>query len=426
MYKLRATIWKDIIILVRDRVGLIFMFAMPIILAIVITATQNSTFELVNNNKINLLLCNRDTGTAATEFAKGIKDAGMFKISEADKKIDVASLKLLMDKHDALVTIEIPADFSDKLKIHANATAEKALKDFGVEPDTLTTATDSLPPVNMLYNPVLQSSFRQSIQGALQSVLQMVQTKQILQSLYAGLNNSPMPDSLQQELGAARSVIREIPVSKTGKAVIPNATQHNIPAWTIFAMFFVVISLGSSLVREKNSGSFLRLKTLPTNYSMALISKQFTYLCVTLLQAAVIFLLGIYLFPHIGLPALSIPSNIAGLFLITISCGICAVSFAVCIGIFAQTQEQANGMGAVSVVLLAALGGLLVPAFAMPQSFKYLIRLSPLHWGLEAYYSLFLEGGTLKHIVLNLLPLWAITILLQLIAFAGLKKKNLV
>jgi hypothetical protein len=31
-------------------------------------------------------------------------------------------------------------------------------------------------------------------------------------------------------------------------------------------MFFVVISLAGSIVREKSSGSFIRLKTLPTNY----------------------------------------------------------------------------------------------------------------------------------------------------------------
>ena len=43
MFKLRATILKDILILTRDRVGMIVMFVMPIILAIVITATQNST-----------------------------------------------------------------------------------------------------------------------------------------------------------------------------------------------------------------------------------------------------------------------------------------------------------------------------------------------------------------------------------------------
>lgn len=426
MYKLRATIWKDLIILTRDRVGLIFMFAMPIILAIVITATQNSTFELVNNNKINLLICNRDTGIQAREFVQGIEKAGMFHISRAEKNIDDAALHELMDKNDALVTIEIPPDFSVKLKSKADATAASAIKDFGLDGTEAPNKVDSLPPVKMLYNPVMQAAFRQSIQGALQAALQMVQTRAVLQSLYFGINNTPLPDSVDQQILKNKSRIEEIPVNKSGKTTIPNATQHNIPAWTIFAMFFVVISLGSSVVREKNSGSFLRLKTLPTNYSVALISKQLTYLLVTLLQAFVIFIIGIYLFPKFGLPALKLPSDLLGLTLVTISCGICAVSYAICIGVFAQTQEQANGIGAVSIVLLAALGGLLVPSFAMPASFANLIKISPLHWALEGYYSVFLEGGRMKDIMLNLLPLWAITILLQFISFAGLKKKNLV
>jgi len=52
MYKLWATIKKDVRVLLRDKVGLTFMFLMPIMLAIIITAVQNSTFELVNDNKI--------------------------------------------------------------------------------------------------------------------------------------------------------------------------------------------------------------------------------------------------------------------------------------------------------------------------------------------------------------------------------------
>ena len=114
--------------------------------------------------------------------------------------------------------------------------------------------------------------------------------------------------------------INEIPVSRDGSRNIPNATQHNIPAWTIFAMFFIVISLGSSVVREKLNGSFVRLKTLPTNYLVALFSKQITYLFVTLLQAAVIFSIGIWLFPSMGLPKLNFPADISGLFIVTFIC----------------------------------------------------------------------------------------------------------
>jgi ABC-2 type transport system permease protein len=426
MYKLWATIIKDLQILTRDKVGLIFMFVMPIVLAIVITATQNSTFELVNKNKVSLLLCNKDKGEASKQLVSAIEKVGMFDVRKVTANETEKQIADRMHEKDALIAIIIPADFSGKIEASAKATASKALNNLGLQSDSVKLNTDSLQPITLLYHPVLQASFRQSIQGALRSTLQMVQSKQVLKSIYFSLNETELPDSLESEIINNQVAINEIPISRDGSKTIPNATQHNIPAWTIFAMFFVVISLGSYVVREKLNGSFIRIKTLPTNYLLSLLSKQITYLFVTMAQAAVIFAIGIWLFPTLGLPALNLPSDLWGLFIVSFICGYCAVSFAICVGVFAQTQEQANGIGAVSIVLLAAIGGLLVPSFAMPQSFQFIIKLSPLHWCLEAYYGLFLEGGKLKDIILNILPLLGITILIQLIALYGLKRKNLI
>ncbi|RYY19254.1 MAG: ABC transporter permease, partial [Chitinophagaceae bacterium] len=186
------------------------------------------------------------------------------------------------------------------------------------------------------------------------------------------------------------------------------------------------ISLGGSVVREKLSGSFTRLKTLPTNYLTALLSKQLTYIAVTFLQAIVIFSIGLWLFPVMGLPKLHLPADLAGLVIVTLMCGWCAASYAICVGVLAKTQEQSNGFGAVSIVLLAAVGGILVPSFAMPTSFRFVMQLSPLHWCLEAYYGLFLEGGNLQDILINILPLLIIIIAIQLVTLFALRRKNLI
>jgi len=62
----------------------------------------------------------------------------------------------------------------------------------------------------------------------------------------------------------------------------------------------------------------------------------------------------------------------------------------------------------------------------MPESFQNILILSPLHWCLEAFYGLFLEGGSLRDILMNILPLFAIIIIIQLITLWGLKRKNLI
>jgi ABC-2 type transport system permease protein len=426
MFKLWSTIIKDFKILTRDRVGLTLMFVMPIILVIVITAIQNSTFELVNDNKIPLLLCNNDKEASSKQLVSSIKELGMFEVSEIKAGSSEKEIGEEMGERDALVGLVIPKDFSEKIAQKAKTVSQKALNDFGLEQDTATKKTGLLNAITLYYHPVLQESFRYSIQGALKSSLQIVESKQILNTLYFSLNEKELPKSLEDEIIHNQIPINEIPVSKDGSRSIPNATQHNIPAWTIFAMFFVVISLGGNVVKEKLSGSFIRLKTLPTNFTMALFSKQITYLAVTLVQVFVIFSLGIFLFPLIGLPKLNLPSDLLGLLVVSAISGWCAISYAICIGIFANTQEQANGFGAVSIVILAALGGILVPSFAMPSSFQGIMMVSPLHWCLESFYGLFLEGGKFSDILMDVLPLIFIIIVLQITVMVGLKKKNLI
>ncbi len=425
MFKLRAAIIKDVKVLLRDKVGISLMFVMPIILVVVVTSIQNSTFQLVNKNRLSIIVNNNDTGQAGLQLIKAIGKIGMFKVFRVSGNQSEIMMTGAMHRNDAVLGVIIPANFSFKVSAKSKSIAGKALSSFGLQGDSVKQAGD-VDPITLYYNPILQESIRFSVQGAIRSSLQLVESRETLRSLYFSINERQLPEKLENEMLNSKTAINEIPVSKDGKRSTPNATQHNVPAWTIFAMFFIIMSLGGSVVREKVSGSFIRLKTLPTNYMVGLLSKQITYLVVTMFQAAVIFSMGIWLFPFIGLPALNLPSDILALIIVTLICGWCAVSYAICVGVFAQTQEQANGFGAVSIVILACIGGLMVPSFAMQGFFKSAANISPMHWCLQAYYSLFLEGGKLKDVVNNIIPLFLITVLLQFVTFLGLKRKNLI
>ena len=424
MFKLWISIKKDVRILLRDKVGILLMFTMPVILVVVVTSIQNSSFQLMDKNKLPIIISNNDTGQSSKQLITSLGKIGMFNVFETKK--GEKQLPDDMRNADAMLGIVIPADFSKKVSAKSKQAAGKALKSFGLESDSIRKPIGDVDPLTLYYNPVLQESLRLSVKGALQSALQMVESRQTLRTLYFSLNEKPLPDTLENEMLNNSAGINELPVAKNGIGKMPNATQHNVPAWTIFAMFFVVVSLGSSIVREKVNGSFIRLKTLPTNYITGLLSKQITYLAVTMFQAMVIFSIGVWLFPLIGLPVLNLPADLTALVITTLFCGWCAVSYAICIGVFAETQEQANGFGAVSIVILSAIGGLMVPSFAMQGIFKTAANFSPLHWCLDAYYSLFLESGKLKDIFPNLVLLFGITLVIQFATWAGLKRKNLI
>lgn len=423
MYKLWATLVKDFRILTRDKVGLTMMFVMPIVLVIVITSMQAGAFELINENKFDLLICNKDQGKTSGEFVKGIENSQRFKIIYADKNCSTEDLRLSMKTNDYLVAVVIPEHFSENISKKAKQVAANALDDADGIVKTSTTVEQS---VQLVHLPVLQKSYLETINGALSSALQLVENKQILSNIYFGLNGNNISEELEKDILQNRVKIELVSTSKDISRSIPNATQHNVPAWTIFAMFFVVTSLGSNVVKEKLSGSFVRLKTLPTNFFVSLLSKQITYVAVCLLQVVVIFAIGAYLFPLMDLPKLDMPSDTGSLILVSLICAWCAVSYAIMIGVFAKTQDQANGFGAMSIVILSALGGLLVPGFAMPSTFQSIIVLSPLHWCLEAFYDLFLDGGNFRDVLKNLSVIFGMTILIQLIMIYQLKKTKLI
>jgi ABC-2 type transport system permease protein len=118
---------------------------------------------------------------------------------------------------------------------------------------------------------------------------------------------------------------------------------------------------------------------------------MFVYLLVAFLQILVVFSIGVFIFPIIDLPRLNIPNEILSMFLIVFLTGLSAVSYALVVGVFAKTQEQANGFGAISIIIFAAIGGIWVPTFVMPEYLQIISKISPLNWCLEGFYALFLR-----------------------------------
>lgn len=423
--KLLATIQKDVRILLRDKTGLLLIFAMPVLLVLVVTGIQSSNFDVTHKNTLSISVCNKDTGFISREFIDALDSTGLFNLTFY-RNVNEGQLRHDILKKNMAGSIIINEGFSQQILATSKQTAGRALQSFGLEGDTATIISGNQNHLKFYYNPALQQSLKASVEGSVLSALQIIQSQEVLKQLYLAINEVPLPDSLKSQLLKNNIRLEEIPLTADKQATNLNATQHNVPSWTIFAMFFIVMSLGASIVREKLSGAFIRLRTLPTSYYISLLSKQITYLAVTFIQAVLIFAIGILIFPLIGLPALQLPDDVGGLIIVTLVCGWCAVSYALCVGVFAKTQEQASAFGSVSVVILSLIGGLMVPDFIMPQGFKSLSSLSPLHWCLQAYYGLFLQNGKLGNIAMNILFIIIIAVALQLIALLQLKRKRFI
>jgi ABC-2 type transport system permease protein len=208
-------------------------------------------------------------------------------------------------------------------------------------------------------------------------------------------------DNPEQELFDRSSFIEFAEIAASEKTTLsrPNSVQQNVPAWTLFAIFFIMVPLSINMVKEKNQGTFIRLRTLPVSYATILGGKTVIYSIVGLIQFLIMLLIGMYLFPQLGLPMLTLGSGLFLLSIVALFAGLAAIGIGLLLGTVASSPEQSAPFGATLVVILAALGGVWVPVFAMPSFMQKIAGFSPMNWGLNAFHDVFLRHGTLMDIL---------------------------
>ncbi|MET7253297.1 ABC transporter permease [Dyadobacter fermentans] len=393
MFKLYASLRKELLLLINDKVGLALMFLMPLLLVFIITIIQDSAYKMVNENQIPLLVVNHDNGKEGNKLVELLTKSGLFKI-DSQNAIPQESLKSELLSRGKMIALYIPATFSAGLESNAEDVSTILMEDLGLERDTTRHQKVSMPKLSFYNDPVLQENYSYSVMSVIQSYMSVIENSLMIDRMYANMDIAERSAKLKDKMISNRVGIDQIVARNNNSTAIPNSTQHNVPAWTIFAMFFMVVSLGSNIVKERINGSFLRLKTMPTTFMVVMFSKMAIYVIVAALQVALTFSMGVWILPKLGLPKLSVPDNLIATIAVIFISSMAAVSYALMIGAFAKTEQQANGFGAISIIIFGAIGGILVPTFVMPGFMQFFSNFSPLHWCLEGFYVLFLKGGS--------------------------------
>ena len=392
MYKLWVAVKKEYHLLIHDKAGLILMFALPLLLVYIITIIQDSAFRMVNENNISILVVNKDEGEEGKNMIKLMKESGFFDLRE-DASLEKRNIKKELEEKDILTSLWISSDFSEKIIQKANLVGSSMLTELGLESASNSEKKLSMPQLEFYHDPVLQENYCSSVMNITEAFLKTIEGDLMISELCAQLDLKEAPVQIRNILNDNQIAIKRFSTSSSESEKLPNSTQHNVPAWTIFAMFFMVVSLGNNIVKERLNGSFIRLKTMPSSFFLVLGSKMILYMLVAVIQVILIFSLTKITFPFIGLPELTMPGNTTGFILIVILSALAAVSYALLVGSMARTVEQSHVFGAMSIIIFAAIGGVWVPDFIMPDFMKNLALISPLNWCLEGFYVLFLKGG---------------------------------
>ena len=173
----------------------------------------------------------------------------------------------------------------------------------------------------------------------------------------------------------------------------PSAVQHNVPAWLVFGMFFVVTAIAGLFVQEQHDGTLARLASIGVPNRIQVLAKALPYVGVNLAQGAAMLTVGAFAMPLFGAEALSLAGiDWPALVLVLLSISLAAIGLALFIACLARSHAQANAFGPLVNIVMAALGGIMVPTFVMPPAMQAISAWSPMHWALEG-----LQGVLLRH-----------------------------
>jgi ABC-2 type transport system permease protein len=385
--KLLYCIYKEYKVLVRDTAALAVMFLMPMALVFIVTIIQDTTFRSINETSVPLLFVDNDTDSLSFKLENALVQTHFFKVEKKD--ITEEETKKLVAEGKYLIGVVVPQNTSKQLREKAKIRISKLFP----QQDSATLISDTVSiQLKVFFDPITKQSFKVSISGAIDRIVSAIEMQSMIAALgeelkdispdskSASIDNKPLVETVQAYAG------------KNETGIVPNSVQHNVPAWTMFAMFFICIPLSGNIIREREDGSAFRLLTMPGSYINVLLGKISLYLVVNLIQFLLMLLVGIYILPMLGLPKLDIGHNYLTLFSIALSSGLAATGYGLLIGTVSNSQDQASLFGAVCVVILAALGGVWVPTFVMPELMRNISAISPLNWGLEAFYGVFLRG----------------------------------
>jgi len=361
MTALIACVVKELRLLGRDVHGLALLFILPLVFILVMSLALQDVYAARGGRAIDVLVIDRDGSDAAKALMQRLADNGAFRISQ---------------------TTPLPSDARLKERLRAGefSFAVDVSKTYGAT--VLTPPQPGAPPLlTVIVAPDASKQTEAIFLGVLREAVGRQRLDLLLQRVGAGGGDQAAGKA---QIVTTYAFARETP---------PTAVQQNVPAWLVFAIFFVAIPFSNTFVRERELGAHRRLRTTNVSPVTQFFGKLIPYFAINQLQVALMLAVGVFLVPLLGGEALQIRGAPEALVLLSAAVSLAALGLALLIAVAARTTEQATMLSGLGNIVLAAIGGIMVPKFVMPAAMQDVAAWSPMAWGLDGFLDLLLRDG---------------------------------
>lgn len=230
----------------------------------------------------------------------------------------------------------------------------------------------------------IKASLGKGVQGALKKLFPKYDL--------TGTNWSDLTKSTPKEYreGIAKEYVEEGGKGFHQKGAI--RYQIIVPSMTVMFAFVLVLTVGWIFVSERNHGTLKRLRASPLTRGHILLGKLLPSLAISFFQGVLLLVAGKFVFGmRWGPDDWSLLYQAIWILPVVFATSFAAMGLALLIAVLARTEVQVAICGTLVVLILALLGGCLVPRGLMPENMQRIMMLTPNAWALDAYNQLFLS-----------------------------------
>jgi ABC-2 type transport system permease protein len=404
MFKFFSAVKKEYLLLLRDKAGIIILFLMPMVLIVIMSLLQEVGWNAIAKEpKVEVLFVNNDADSLGINMEKGLRSSGFFEVKDSINHIAVTaeSARIAVKKGDYLIAILVPTGVTKTMRANVRVAVAKTLSGFGMfNPMLLNNIVQKeADTVTIFFDPTIRQAFKNAVLSSIREFNYKSETGMVFRAFNIEMSKQ-FPAYKPANIEYKESLqFKEVYPNYKEQEEIPTTVQHNVPAWAIFAMFFIIIPLTGSMIKEREEGSLARLMSMPISYIELLLAKVAVYFVVCFIQTVLMICAGIFILPLFHIPMLIISNHILELIIMTIFTALAALGYGLLVGTIATTHQQAAAFGAVSIIILAAIGGIWVPVYLMPMVMRHVATISPLNWAITGFYNIFLRQGGLSTIM---------------------------
>ena len=388
MYEVFALAGKDLKLLLRDKAASFFTFVFPLLYSMLFGAIMSGMGDEPSGMKI--VVVDEDRTAKSIEFVETLKNAPEFTVFIEDRQ--TAADLVRRGKRTAYVVI-------------TPGFGEARERMFWGDPPKLITGIDPSrkAEAGMLNGVLTKYLFEEmgqlftnpdAMRGTLKDALTEIQAaedmdptwKATLQFFLPALDqfmaDMPDPDSSDAEgsfSGFEPVSIESEPVTR--KRAMPNSWSITFPQGVVWAVMGCTVGFAISLVIERARGTLVRLRTAPITPSKILAGKGLACFATTIALEIMILSLGILGF---GVR----PDSFVLLILACLCVSTAFVGIMMLLSVIGKTEQAAGGIGWAVMLVMAMIGGGMIPLMFLPQWLQTVSHISPVKWSILA-----LEGA---------------------------------